>query len=160
MADFPFYPAAAALAVSEVTPTVLAGGHTVFAPEAGTYGQAFQVAQKALTAYTFTRELTLNNLIKNIKTAVGWLPPNVTVVGFIVRPDDLDTGGSPTIVQSLYIGDTVVATGITDAQGGTSTMIACLPTTTTTDTALYVNTTTSADTPAAGTFAVTALYYS
>jgi hypothetical protein len=146
------------VALDGKVPTVLAGGHTVFAPEAGTWGKAFQVSSKALTGFTFTRELTTNNLILNIKTAVGYVPPDVTVIGFMVVADDLDSGGSA-LVQSLYLGSTLVCSGITAGAGGTSAVYAALPTRTTANTPLYVNTTTSATTPAAGTFSVTALYY-
>ena len=112
MANFPYYPEAGALGIDGKVPTVLAGGHTVFAPENNTWGRAFQISNVGLVGYTFARTLTVNNLILNIRTALGYLPPDVTVVGFMVVSADLDSG-TPALVQSLYVGSTVVATGIT-----------------------------------------------
>jgi hypothetical protein len=91
---------------------------------------------------------------------LGYVPAGVTVVGFIVKATDLDTGGSPALVQKLTLGSTDLVTGITVGQSGISGFYGCVPTATTAATKLQIHTTTAAATPASGTVYVTPIYFS
>jgi len=158
MTDIPRAPTVGALALAGYAPTMYAGGVTVFDASTSMYHQGRKLSNVGLAAHTMYQSLTAYQLIVNIKVAVGVVPGNVTVIGFLVKSSDMDTG-SAALVQSLYLGSTVVATGITTGQGGTSAFVPCLPTALTAETACYINTTTAAATPAAGTVYVTAIYY-
>ena len=159
MTDIPRAPTAGALALTGYAPGVYAGGVTVFEATSSMYSKQNKLANTGLASHTMYKALTAQQIIKNIKTAVGVLPAGVTVVGFLVKSSDMDTG-TPALVQELYIGATSVASGITTGQGGTSAFVPCTPTTTTDNTTVYINTTTAAATPVAGTVYVTAIYYS
>lgn len=159
MANFPYAPTVGAAAITGYAPVVYAGGVTVFDASSSMYHNQHKLGTRALASHTMYQSISALQLIVNIKVAVGVVPANVTVVGFMVLSSDMDTG-TPALVQSLYIGSTVVATGITTGQGGTSAFVPCLPTATTAETPVYINTTTAAATPAAGTVYVTAVYYS
>ncbi len=100
-----------------------------------------------------TAELELNDVKE-----FGFIPANSTLVGFIYAPTDLDTGGSPAVVQKITVGGSDVATGLTGAQTGTASFVAIRPVTVTADTLVTVTTTTAAATAAAGTVNLTALY--
>jgi len=159
MTDVPRAPTVGAAAITGYAPGVYAGGVTVFEATASMYHQGHKLGNVGLASHTMYQSITALQLILNIKTAVGVVPGNVTVVGFAIKSSDMDTG-SAALVQSLYIGDTEVATGITTGQGGTSAFVPCTPTATVAETTVYINTTTAAATPAAGTVYITAIYYS
>ena len=159
MSDVPRAPTVGALAITTVAPTVWAGGITVVEAPASAYHLGHKLSNRGLASHTMYTALTVQNIILNIKTAVGVVPGNVTVIGFLVKSSDMDTG-SPALVQSIYLGDTAVATGVTTGQGGTSAFVPCTPTALTAETTCYLKTTTAAATPAAGTVYVTAVYYS
>jgi len=159
MSDVPRAPSAGALALTTYAPTVYAGGVTVFEATSSMYHLGHKLSNRGLASHTMYQSLTAYQLIRNIKCAVGVIPGHVTVVGFAIKSSDMDTG-TPALVQSIYIGATEVATGITTGQGGTTAFVPCTPTATTAETTVYINTTTAAATPAAGTIYVTAIYYS
>jgi hypothetical protein len=92
-----------------------------------------------------TGELEAND-VKN----VGYLPPNVTCVGFFWKSDDLDTNASPALAQKITIGSTDVATGLTYGQAGTGGVVVIEPVTVTSETLVKVTNTTAAATAAAG----------
>lgn len=100
-----------------------------------------------------TTELELNDVKE-----FGYIPTGATLVGFIYAPTDLDTNGSPAVVQKVTVGSTDVATGLTGAQTGAASFVAIRPITVTADTLVTVTTTTAAATAAAGTVHLTALY--
>ena len=159
MADYPRAPSAGALSLTGYAPTVYAGGVTVYEASTSMYHLGRKLSNVGLTSHTMYQSLSAYQIGYNIKVAVGVVPGNVTVVGFLVKSSDMDTG-TPALVQSLYLGDTEVATGLTTGQGGTSGFIPCTPTALTAETTCYIKTTTAAATPAAGTVYVTAVYYS
>jgi len=159
MANFPYAPTVGAAAITGYAPGVYAGGVTVFEAASSMYHQQHKLSNRGLASHTMYQSITALQLNLNIRVAVGVVPANVTVVGFAIKSSDMDTG-TPALVQSIYIGSTVVATGITTGQGGTSAFVPCTPTATTAETTVYINTTTAAATPAAGTVYVTAFYYS
>lgn len=87
----------------------------------------------------------------------GYIPPNVTVYGFVVKATDMDTNVSPTLVQKITLGSTDLVTGITVGQSAGEGVFGCVPTTTTAKTKLTVTNTTAAATAAAGTLYVAAI---
>lgn len=159
MTDIPRAPTAGAVAITGYAPGVWAGGVTSVEATSSMYRKQNKLSNTGLASHTMYKSLSVQELIYNIKVAVGVVPSNVTVVGFLVKSSDMDTG-SAALVQSLYLGSTEVATGITTGQGGTSAFVPCTPTEVEAETTVYIKTTTSAATPAAGTVYVTAVYYS
>ena len=87
---------------------------------------------------------------------LGYLPANVTVIGFTVSSTDMDTNGTPLAVGKLTLGSTDLVTAIADQKAGTSTYYACAPTTLAAVTKLQWNQTAVAATAAAGTLQVLA----
>lgn len=144
--------------------SVRATGITLPVPSA-TQNSGFKVANKSLTAYNYSKTYAADGgggyppFALNVKEGIGYIPGGVTVVAFSVRSDDLDSG-TPALVQSIYIGDTELVTGITTGQAGTNGFFPCVPTNVTAPTAVYLKTTTVPATAAAGTVNVTAYYYS
>jgi len=159
MSDFPFTPSAGAAALTGKAPTVYAGGVTVLEAAASAYRLAHKLSNVGLASHTMTRAFSAYEIAYNIKVAVGVVPDHVTVIGFLVKSTDMDTG-TPALVQSIYLGDTEVITGVTTGQGGTSAFYACTPTALTAETQCSLKTTTAAATAVAGTVYVTAIYYS
>jgi hypothetical protein len=159
MADFPRAPTKGSAAIAGQIPAVYAGGHTVNAPTDSMWRAGIKLPTTGTVGFTMSRALSVTDIIKNIRTAVGVVPANVTVIGFIVKSADLD-GGTPALVQSIYLGESVAVTGVTVGQGATAGIFPCVPTRVTADTPIYLNTTTAAATPQAGTVYVTALYHS
>ena len=159
MTDIPRAPTVGAVAITGYAPGVYAGGVTVFEADSTMYHKQNKLSNTGLASHTMYKAITALQLIYNIKVAVGVVPSGVTVVGFLVKSSDMDTG-SAALVQSLYLGSTEVSTGITTGQGGTSAFVPCTPTACTAETTVYIKTTTSAATPAAGTVYVTAIYHS
>jgi hypothetical protein len=117
-----------------------------FRTTAPVIGQTWSLAYAAA-------ELELNDVKQ-----FGYVPAGMTVVGFIYAPTDLDTNGSPAVVQKITIGSTDVATGLTGGQTGTASFVAIRPVSVTADTLVTVTTTTAAATAAAGTVNLTVLY--
>jgi hypothetical protein len=158
MADVPISPPAGALTLAGTVTVPLAQGVT-FPPATSSINSGFKVPNKGLTTHTMTHTYTVPQLQKNVLTALGYIPAGVTVVGFSIRSDDLDSGGSA-LVQSLVLGSDTVASGITVGSDGTNGFFPCLPTSVSVPTVLYQKVTTAATTAAAGAVNVTAYYYS
>lgn len=113
-----------------------------------------------VVAQPFSVELRTTDLALNDITGVGKVPAASTTLGFFFMTDDLDSG-SEALVWSIYIGDTAVATGITNAVAKAgATFFPCItgPVTVTTDTIVYLKATTAAATAVAGTANVTPMY--
>jgi len=110
-----------------------------------------------LVGYPFTVAYVAGELELNDVHEAGYLPPNVTVVGALVKSDDLDTAGSPLVVHKITVGSTDIVTGITAAQTGGQAVYACTPLALTAKTLVKVQTTTAAGTAAAGSFYLTLL---
>ncbi len=85
---------------------------------------------------------------------LGYVPANVTVLGFIIKATDMDTNVSPLLSQKLTLGSTDLVTAITYGQTGADGFRACVPTRITSKTLLVVNNTAAAATAAAGTLYV------
>jgi len=157
MADFPEAMLAGSLSLAGKVPTILAQGVTF--PLASTVANnAFRVPMRALTAFPMSHTFTVEELQKNVKTAFGWIPAGVTVIGFSVNSADLDSGGTA-LVQSIYIGTTELVTSVTTGVAGTTGVFACIPTEVDDPTICYMKTTTAATTAAAGAVTITPLYY-
>lgn len=121
---------------------------------------AFQVPKAqsvGVVAYTFTLAYATGQLELNDVMQAGYLPPNVTVVGAIVKATDMDTSGSPALVQKITVGSTDIVTGITAGQSAANAVYGVTPLTTTDKTLVSVTNTTAAATAAAGTLYVTLL---
>lgn len=114
---------------------------------------------KGLIAYYKTAEIATTQLETNDLTQISRLPPGAVLVGAILKTDDLDSNGSEALVWTLQVGDTAYKAGITNATAFAGTFIAGAPITTTTETAVYLKSTTAAATGAAGTVDLTLLYY-
>ncbi len=115
----------------------------------------------ALTATVFTLTYATTQLEANDVMEAGFVPANVTVVGFLYAPGDLDTNGSPAVVQKITIGSTDVATGLTGAQSGARSFVAINPYSVGDAPELVkVTTTTAPGTAAAGTVYLTPIYAS
>jgi len=144
-------------------PTVIAGGVTYAPTSTGTRVSSrtgIGAGGGALVGQLYTQAMTVKELALNVKTGLGYLPIGATVIGFIFRATDMDTGGSPALVQSLFLNTTEVVTALAVGKTGTGGTISPItPTAITAETVLYVKTTTAAQTVAAGTVYVTALYY-
>jgi hypothetical protein len=93
---------------------------------------------------------TTNNELNDVME-MGYIPPNVTVYGFIYAPTDMDSNVSPALVHKITVGSTDLATGLTGAQTGAKSFVGCVPTTVTAKTKVTVTSTTAAATGAAGT---------
>jgi hypothetical protein len=158
MSDVPVSPSAGAAALTGRAPTVDWQGATWPASEL-TLRNAVKLSNAGLAGMLYTKTFTVVELSKSTKAGIGYLPAGVTCVGFVVMSDDLDTG-TAALVQSIFIGDTEVATGLTTGQAGTGGIFPCLPTRVDVATPIYFKTTTAAATRAAGSVSVTALYYS
>jgi hypothetical protein len=94
---------------------------------------------------------------------MGYIPAEVTLIGFVMYADDLDTG-TVALVTKLTVGTTDVKTGITIGQADakiTHTLtqfLAIDPYTTTVETLVTLTVTTAAATAATGTIALTPVY--
>ena len=117
-----------------------AGHYTVF----GGIGETMTVAYA-------TTELEANDVHE-----AGYIPAGVILLGFIYKPDDLDTGTQ--LVQKITVASTDVATSLSGGQTGAGSFIAITPITTTAPTLVKITTTTAAQTPAAGNVYLTPIY--
>lgn len=108
-----------------------------------------------LVPFTLSYSTTQNEL--NDVMEAGYIPGNVTVYGFLVKSDDLDTNATPAVVHKVTLGSTDLVTGITVAQNGGQAVYACTPTTVSAKTLAKVTTTTAAATAAAGSFYLAAI---
>lgn len=159
MSDVPRPMLAGSLALTGKVPVVLAQGVT-FPLAAGTINAGFKLSNKGMAAYPLSHTFTVPELQLNVITAFGYLPYGVRVVGFSVTSADLDSGGSA-LVQSIYVGDTQVATGVVTGAAGTSAFYACAPPQDlSAPTTLYMKVTTAATTVAAGAVTIYSYYYS
>lgn len=158
--DYTIAPSLGALTATGVLARLYPQGQTVEPAETSRRYAPKVAMAGAVTATPYSTSIALYDLVDNCLKGAGFVPGGVTVIGFIVKSTDLDTGGSPTVVQSLLLGSTELVTGITTGQGGTYGFYPCTPTATTDPTAVYVKTTTEPDTPATGTMIVTPLYFS
>lgn len=112
-----------------------------------------------LVGQTFSVALRTTDLATNDITGVGKVPANSTTLGFFLQTDDLDSNGSEALVWTVLIGSTSVQAGITNATAKAGTFFACTtPVTVTTDTIIYMKSTTAAATAAAGTVNITPVY--
>lgn len=118
-----------------------------------------QLAGSGSTSYTWTLTYSTTQNETNDVMEAGYLPAGVTVIGFIYSPSDMDTNGSPALVQKITVGSTDVATGLTGGQSGTKSFVAINPIATTAKTLVKVTSTTAAATAAAGTVYLTPVYY-
>lgn len=97
-------------------------------------------------------------MLENTDVAeAGYLPPDVTLYGFIVKATDMDSNGSPALAQKITVGATDLVTGITVGQTGGADFFACTPTAITAVTKVIVTNTAASATAVAGTLYVTAL---
>ena len=158
MADFPEPMLTGSATATGLAPVVLATGIT-FPAAWNTANTGYKNSHKGVTAYNMAHTFTIPELQLDCLTAIGYVPNGVTVIGFIIRSADLD-GGSPALVQAVYLGSTSLVAGLTLGQGGTSGIYGCVPTGTTGPTAVYLKVTTAAATAQAGEVNITALYYS
>ena len=67
-----------------------------------------------------------DNQLPDVKQ-IGYLPSDVTVLGFGYLPSDMDTNVSPTLVHKIAVGGTDVVTGLTGAQTGAASFVPCAP---------------------------------
>ena len=158
MANTTISPGLGSIAVTGRATSPLAQGVT-FEASTSIRNSGFKVSNKSVTAWAMSHTYTIAELQKNVSTGVGYVPGGVTVIGFVVTSDDLDSGGTA-LRQSLVLGSTSLVTGIADGANGTSAFYPCIPTDTTNPTVLYQKVTTAATTAATGAVAVTALYFS
>lgn len=159
MSDFPEPMLAGSLALTGKAPLLLTQGATYPIDGSVSANMGNRTADKALNCHTITKALSVVELQKNVTTALGYVPGNVTVIGFKVDSDDLDTG-TPAIIQSLILGSTTLVTGIDTGKAGTIAFYPCIPTAITAPTLLHMKVTTVSATIAAGSVRVTVLYYS
>lgn len=106
----------------------------------------------------WSHEYTTGQLEANDVLEAGYVPKGATLLGFFAFYDDLDSNGSPALVQKITVGSTDVKTGITTGQAGGGTFIGIEPITLTATTLVKVTNTTAAATAAAGTFVLVPLY--
>ena len=118
-----------------------------------------------LNGAVWTTEVATTSIDEAADTInMGYLPPGVTLLGFIAFADDLDSNGTPTLAWKITVGSTDVKTAITIGQAATglthtlSSFIGIEPLTTTTETLVKVVITTAAATAVAGTLALTPVY--
>lgn len=159
MADFPEPMLAGSIAVAGNAPLLLTQGATYPIDGSVSANLGNKTSDKAMCCHTITKALSVVELQKNVTTALGYVPGGVTVIGFKVDSDDLDTG-TPAIIQSLILGSTTLVTGIDTGKAGTIKFYACIPTETTEPTLVHMKVTTVAATIAAGDVRITVLYYS
>jgi hypothetical protein len=133
---------------------------TTAAP-AGSVVRGFKVPNVALTGFTLSHTYATTE-IDEISDAVefGYLPGGVTVLGVVVKSADLDTGGSPALVQKITLGSTDIVTGDVTGKTGVGASYWITPTALTAPTLVTVTTTTAANTPAAGAQYLTFVYHS
>ena len=116
-----------------------------------------------LNGVVWTTEVVAGQLEAADVLQMGYLPANVTLIGFIAYADDLDTGAAA-LVWKITVGSTDVKTGMTIGQADakiTHTLTQFLsvdPYTTTAPTLVSVTFTTAAATGAAGTFCLVPVY--
>jgi hypothetical protein len=120
------------------------------ARKGGHYTPFGGVGETMTVAYA-TGELELNDVHE-----AGYLPPGVTVVGFIYKPDDLDS--STGLVQKITVGSTDVATALSGGQTGAGSFVAITPYTTTAPTLVKLTCTTAATGAQAGNVYLTPVY--
>jgi len=147
------------VALSGKVPTILAQGVTFPISNLVSPNQGNKTADKALNVGYVSHDFTVEELQLNVTTALGYVPAGVTVIAFVVRSADLDSG-TPAIIQSLILGSTTMVTGIDTGKAGTVKLYVCTPTALTEATLIHLKVTTAAATAVAGTVSVSALYYS
>jgi hypothetical protein len=117
-----------------------AGGYTVYGGPGETMTKAYATGQ-----------LELNDVME-----FGYIPAGVKLLGFIYKPDDLDS--STGLVQKITVGSTDVATGLTGGQTGAGSFVAITPYTTTAPTLVKLTCTTAATGAQAGNVYLTPVY--
>ena len=114
-----------------------------------------------LTAYTLSHAwLTAETNEVNDTVEFGYLPGNVTVVGFMNYCADLDSNVSPTLTHTIKLGSTSLVTEDDLCQTGGGEFHVITPQALTAPTKVSVVTTAGAATHANGTQYLTFLYYS
>lgn len=159
MADFPEPMLVGSVSLSGYVPRIMAEGVTIAIDRSISANLGNRTSDKAVNIHTITKALSFEELQKDVTTALGYIPAFVTVFGFEVDSDDLDTG-TPAIIQSLILDTTTLVTGIDTGKAGTKTFYGCIPTATTAPTILHMKVTTVAATIAEGSVRVTAFYHS
>lgn len=133
---------------------------TVAAP-AGSINYGFKQSNVGLTAFTLSHAwLTAETDEINDAVEFGYLPGGITVIGVLNRCADLDSGGSPSLTQTLTIGSTAVFTDDDLCQAGGGEAHFITPLVLTAPTLVKVTTTAAAATHANGTQYLTFLYHS
>jgi hypothetical protein len=94
-----------------------------------------------------------DNQLADVKQ-LGYIPADVTVLGFLYKPSDMDTNVSPLVQHKITVGSTDLATGLTGAQSGTASFVVCTPTRFTSKSLVTVTSSTAAATAAAGTLSL------
>lgn len=95
---------------------------------------------------------------------MGYLPTGVTLLGFIIFADDLDSNGTPTLAYKISVGATDVKTLVTIGQAATglthtiSSFVGVEPLAITAESLVKVTITTVSATPVAGTLCFTPVY--
>lgn len=108
-------------------------------------------APTGLFIVPFTVAFATGELEANDVVEAGYIPANLTVYGVLYSPTDMDTNGSPALVQKVTVGSTDIVTGLTGGQSGAKTFVGCTPLTVTAKTKVSITSTTAAATAAAGT---------
>jgi hypothetical protein len=101
--------------------TSLAAGawkDALYVPTRGDAGSL--LVHSLLATYTAATQLELADVMQ-----VAYLPANMTIYGVIVKASDLDTDGSPALVQKITVGSTDIVAGITAGQDGSSAVHVC-----------------------------------
>ena len=139
----------------------MAGETTSLSDPAEAKRHGRKLSGAGLTYYSMTATYSATNQLEtNDVMEVGYLPSGVTVVGLSYHPTDMDTDGSPAVVQKVTVGSTDVATGLTGAQSGTASFSPVAATDTGSSPALVkITTTTAAATGATGSVVLGFWYY-
>jgi len=120
------------------------------ARKAGHYHPLGGIGETMTKAY-LTTELETNDVME-----FGYIPAGVTLLGFIFKPSDLDTGTQ--LAQKITVGSTDVAASLTGGQTGAGSFVAITPMAVTAPTKVTMTCTTAAQTPAAGSISLTPVY--
>jgi hypothetical protein len=133
---------------------------TTAAPAGSAY-KGYKVSNTGLVAFTLSHTYATTELDDNNDAVeFGYLPPGITVIGVIIKSADLDSAGSPALVQKITLGSTDIVTGDVTGKTGVGTIYFITPTALTAPTLVKVTSTTAAGTAAAGAQYLTFLYHS
>jgi hypothetical protein len=125
-----------------------------YIPQSGDSG-AIHITSMTAT-YSNTNQLETNDVMQ-----VGYLPANITIYGLGVIATDMDTDGSPALVQKVTVGSTDIVTGITAGQSAGNVFYnVSTPYTTAAYDLVKVTTTTAAATGATGSLKLRFYYIS